>query len=156
MKNATIIIVIVIAAILLFWIFGRNQVVTPATTTTTTTETTNGVTTTPGVYIAPATNTGTTVTAKLGQNITFNGVVGTIISVAEDSRCPTDVQCIQAGTVRVNGHFTYGTQAQDVTLGLNQTYSLSGHSITLLQVTPDKVSTKTINPSNYTFTFLVN
>ncbi|MEO5635100.1 MAG: hypothetical protein ABIS26_00055 [Candidatus Paceibacterota bacterium] len=162
MKNVTIIVVIAIAAILLFWVIGKNRVEVPVLNETTTTTTTTETTTNPPTNTnneqplnPTTTEAGTKLSAKLGQSISFAGVIGTVLSVVEDSRCPTDVQCIQAGTVKVKIRLTYGTQSEDATLGLNQTFAMAGHSITLLGVTPNKVSTRTIAPADYTFTFLV-
>lgn len=113
----------------------------PATTTTTT------VTTTP--------SSPTTVTARLGQKVTLNGVTGTVTEVLEDSRCPSDVQCIQAGTVRIKVNMTYGALSQNATLTLNQPLTMSGRSITLTDVKPYPVSGTPIASSDYVFTLLV-
>lgn len=149
------IIVVVVAAILLIWYVGKGKVETPVTTQTTTTTTETTVPSTSTSYVTPSSTSGSIVTAKVGQNIVFNGATGTVVNVVEDSRCPTDVQCIQAGTVRINVHLAYGALNQDATLGLNQTFVAGTHSITFVGVTPNKVSTKTILPADYTFTFLV-
>lgn len=104
-------------------------------------------------YTMPA--GGTTLAAKLGETILFSEVSGKVIEVLEDSRCPSDVQCIQAGTVRVKANFTFGTLSQDLTLKLGEPVTFSGYSVTLTDVKPAKISTIEIRPSDYIFTFEV-
>jgi cell wall-associated NlpC family hydrolase len=96
---------------------------------------------------------GTVITAKIGQEISLFGAKGSVTELIEDSRCPIDVQCIQAGTVRIKVHAGYGALSQDATLKLGTPYSLAGHSITLVSVSPEKKSSTTINASDYIFSF---
>ena len=97
----------------------------------------------------------TTTVAVIGKKITVNGVSVTPVQVVEDSRCPIDVQCIQAGTVRLQARLESEGASQDVTLTLNQSIAFAGKKVVLDSVTPAKVSTTTINPSQYTFHFSV-
>lgn len=87
----------------------------------------------------------------INQTATVAGVVITPIEVLEDSRCPTDVQCIQAGTVRVKARIAQETY--EFTLGTAQV--IGGSAITLTQVSPSPISTSTISNSAYRFTFVV-
>jgi cytoskeletal protein RodZ len=119
-------------------------------TTSTSTQNNTSTTSTP-----PSSTGGTVVSGKLGQTITFAGVNGTLKEVVEDSRCPIGVQCIQAGTVRVKVRFSYGSLAQDVTLTLNQPFTMYGYTITLTDVKPEKKAGVTISSSDYVFTFLI-
>lgn len=96
-----------------------------------------------------------TITTKIGQQISMFGATGSVVSVVEDSRCPQDVQCIQAGTVRVQIRASYFGISKNITLTLNEPYTMSGKSITLTDVTPYPISTQSITPSDYTFTFLI-
>src|SRR5436853_3142264 len=51
---------------------------------------------------ATTTQSGTvTLQAAIAQTVSGNGVSIVPLQVLEDSRCPTDVQCIQAGAVRL-------------------------------------------------------
>lgn len=97
----------------------------------------------------------TTTATGIGKKITINSVSVTPVQVVEDSRCPTDVQCIQAGTVRLQTKLESEGVTQDVTLTLNQSVTFAGKKVILDSVTPAKVSTVTINPSQYTFHFSV-
>jgi len=81
----------------------------------------------------------------------------TPMDIVEDSRCPSDVQCIQAGTVRLLVALG-GDSSDEVTLTLGQRTSLEeigvlGHA-TLVAVTPSPVSTKKILNSDYRFTLV--
>ncbi len=92
-------------------------------------------------------------TVKLGDVLEAYGVKATVAEVAEDSRCPKGVQCIQAGTVRVRIAGKYGLLSKSIVFTLGQPQSYKGHSVVLSSVTPEKVAGKTINPGDYVFTF---
>ncbi len=77
------------------------------------------------------------------------------ILVLEDSRCPTDVQCIQAGTVRVRTQLQTGQGSAEQIFALNKPITTEAEIITLIEVTPTKNSKVTISPSDYVFTFKV-
>jgi hypothetical protein len=91
----------------------------------------------------------------IGREASGLNVKVTPLSVVEDSRCPTDVQCIQAGTVRVRATLgsALGTGVQIFTL--NTPITTEAEIITLFAVTPVKESTKAIAPTDYRFVFKV-
>lgn len=95
-----------------------------------------------------------TLTAKLNQSITWSGVTGKITEVVEDSRCPAGAQCVWAGTVKVKASFKYGASSQTTTLTLNEPYTFSGRTVTLIGVKPEKTS-GTIPLDEYIFTLSV-
>ncbi len=99
---------------------------------------------------APATGSATT-TLAIGEKMIVNGTIISPDKVLQDSRCPVDVQCIQAGTVTV--HLTTGDSGATLTLGQPQT--VAGMTIKLVSVTPAKQSKVTIVPSDYRFTFTI-
>lgn len=162
-KNILIIAgVVVLAAIAILIISYRPASQNPTDINVTTEGTGTNDASTSGTPVAPGTSTGstgttagTTVSAKIGETIVISGVTGTVKELVEDSRCPQDVQCIQAGTVKVKVNFAYGVLNQDVVLTLGQPTTLYGHTATLLGVKPDKVSTTTIAKSDYIFTFSI-
>ena len=97
------------------------------------------------------------ITVKLGQVVELFGVKAKIIDVVEDSRCAKGNECIVAGTVRVNVLASFGPISKTVTLTLGQPYTVSGHTITFVSVTPDKAVGVKINLQDYVFSFsLVN
>ncbi len=79
----------------------------------------------------------------------------TIDKVVGDSRCASDVQCIQAGTVELAATITgaNGTSTLPLTLGI---VSTTEHlQITLTDVVPAPLSTTAIDASQYRFTLQV-
>lgn len=104
----------------------------------------------------PTTNgTQKTGIVALNQKSTIGNISITPSEILEDSRCPSDVQCIQAGTVRVRVRLERNKVTQTVDMKLNTAVTFSGQSVELIEVTPGKVSTKTNAPGDYRFTFRV-
>jgi hypothetical protein len=99
-----------------------------------------------------ATATATT-TLMSGQSSQINGITLTVGDLVEDSRCPTDVQCIQAGTVRVN--VTIDAYEGNLSLTLGEPQVVKNLIVVLDSVTPAKHSKQSIKPSDYRFTFSV-
>ena len=54
--------------------------------------------------------------AELGQRIYVDGPWVTPVNVLEDSRCPADVQCIQAGQVRLQVKIELGARTENAVL----------------------------------------
>ena len=72
----------------------------------------------------------------------------------EDSRCPVDVQCIQAGTVRVNVQISDGIEYTEKILNLRESGTFFGDiSISLKEVSPVPNLKVVLEPSDYVFTF---
>lgn len=93
--------------------------------------------------------------AKLGQKVGDAGVSITPLTVLEDSRCPVDVQCIQAGTVRLDTEITIQGVTTKEVLTLNNRLMRGTTTILLSLVEPEKNSKTTFPKSNYTFVFEV-
>ena len=92
-------------------------------------------------------------TLALGETGTSHGWTITPTALEEDSRCPIDVQCIQAGTVRVS--VRVGSSTSESIVGLTTPVAIEGGQITLVKVTPDKNSKNPTKPAEYRFSFLV-
>ncbi len=90
---------------------------------------------------------------KLGGTISALGVSITPTSVLEDSRCPTDVQCIQAGTVRLSATIVSGMGTATQTFELNKAVTTEAEQITLVKVDPAPLSTEPRASRDYTFYF---
>lgn len=75
------------------------------------------------------------VTARMGQEVSALGVHVTPLKILEDSRCPIDVTCIQAGTVRLQAKLVsgLGTATQEFKLG--QVVTTEAEEITHYQCT---------------------
>ncbi|MFA5998302.1 MAG: hypothetical protein WC814_02865 [Candidatus Paceibacterota bacterium] len=96
-----------------------------------------------------------TLEAQIGQEVSGLDVRVTPLTVLEDSRCPLDVVCIQAGTVRVRARLIsgLGTAMQEFKLG--QPITTEAESITLTQVIPQPKAGIKIQDSEYVFSFEV-
>lgn len=82
-------------------------------------------------------------------------VVVTPLEVVEDSRCPKEVACIWAGTVKVKVRVVNKSgQSESGILTLNESKVISGVSVTLTNVLPEKTS-KNIPFSDYKFSFSI-
>jgi hypothetical protein len=98
------------------------------------------------------TATSTTAVLAIGEKVIVNGVIITLRSLTEDSRCPVDVQCIQAGTVRV----TVIADTSDVIFTLGEPRAVAGMTMTLVSLVPAQKNSKvTVAPGDYRFTFSI-
>lgn len=100
-------------------------------------------------------NTKRVIKVGLDQSGSAFGVTITILEVLEDSRCPIDVQCIQAGTVRLRATLESGLGTADQEFKLNETITTEAEEITLTMVAPQSDSESQIESSEYVFTFEV-
>ena len=99
----------------------------------------------------PATTEATT-TLAIGESATVNGIRLTVRDLVEDSRCPIDVQCIQAGTVRVSA--SIDSYKGDLTLKLGEPQVVKNLILMLVSVVPaEKHSKVTVPHGDYRFTF---
>jgi len=73
--------------------------------------------------------------------------------IIEDSRCPSDVTCIQAGTVRVRGLVTTPLESIERTFVLGEAQIVFGETLTLHNVLPRSLSTVTVPKGSYEFYF---
>lgn len=97
-----------------------------------------------------------TVTLALGETVSVAGLALTPKQVVEDSRCPSDVVCIQAGTVRVLVHVESGMGGSDLTLKLNETATTEAETITLVEAFPYPLASDPAEKSQYRFTLEVS
>jgi len=79
----------------------------------------------------------------------------TPVAVIEDSRCPLDVQCIQAGTVRVRATLQSGLGSGTETFELNKPITTEAEEVTLVSVSPMPEAGVTIDEKDYIFIFQV-
>lgn len=93
--------------------------------------------------------------AHLEQEISGLDVQIIPIKVLEDSRCPIDVTCIQAGTVRVHARLTsgLGNAVQEFTLG--QPVTTEAEIVTLAAVSPSPKAGVNIADGDYVFQFQI-
>ncbi len=98
---------------------------------------------------------------KIGEstNIDEPKIIIKFIDVLEDSRCPSDVQCVWEGTVSIEINIIY----EDENLGnkiLNYSnlhkVSFIGYYIKYLDLSPYPISTEIIEKGSYNASFVVS
>jgi hypothetical protein len=89
-------------------------------------------------------------TAPLNEVATLDGITVRPLAVIEDSRCPASVQCVWAGRVRISAQVS-GAGTRELTLGEGLT--VSGGTLTLVDVRPSKRTPEVIPAREYQFTF---
>ncbi len=90
-------------------------------------------------------------TIRMGETKVIGGVSIQILGIEEDSRCPLNAQCIQAGTVRLAAKVGGG----DVTLSLDAPAVFSQGSVALSDVKPVPMVDVPRKDSDYEFTLTV-
>jgi hypothetical protein len=85
----------------------------------------------------------------LGEAVYVNGPRVKPVELLEDSRCPADVQCVWAGTVKIAVEF--GGPKQRMELELGKPVDAADGSLELVEVRPASHSTAPIARSDYRF-----
>lgn len=95
---------------------------------------------------------------KTGLNQKVDGwkISITPTSIVEDSRCPIDVTCIQAGTVRVLAKIAVDAGEKEYVLPFNVPVAVDSRTVTLTRVSPESRSQYQILSTEYRFTFKVS
>ncbi|MDB5254645.1 MAG: hypothetical protein JWL92_21 [Candidatus Nomurabacteria bacterium] len=96
-------------------------------------------------------------TIAIGASAEVNGVIIKVNSLVQDSRCPTKVTCIQAGSVSVKATVSNGTVSTDHEFNSNtRPFAFEGYSIAIVDVTPvPTIAPNAIKLSDYRITFEV-
>lgn len=94
-------------------------------------------------------------TAKLNERIFTNGVYITPLEVTEDSRCPIDVFCVWAGTVRLKVRLEMNNVVKEDIVVLGSVVPILEKRIKLLNVSPYPNSGNIILSKDYQFEFQV-
>ena len=101
-----------------------------------------------------AVNLAEKISARIGETVSALGIIVTPVEIIEDSRCPSDVNCFQAGTVKLKTNLaTLGyTEAERIfTLNIPITTNLA--IVTLVAVEPEANSKVKIKDADYIFHF---
>ena len=97
------------------------------------------------------------VTLKLGEVANFRGISIRPTEVTEDSRCPQDVQCVWAGTVKLEVESDLDTVGKRTdTLNLGTTHIIDTFAVSLVSVNPSPKAGTEISDADYKFTIQVN
>lgn len=100
------------------------------------------------------TATSSDITLGIGQTGTFGNFKITLNSFVQDSRCPIDVQCIQAGAVNVNVTFMSGPHSETKNMPSDEVpQQFDEYHISIVKVAPSRESHRVIDPSAYFITF---
>ncbi len=97
----------------------------------------------------------TTIQTSINKTVTIGSVSITPIEVLEDSRCPRDVVCIQAGTVRLRTNINTSNVPVEQNFTLGQSVTIGSYNIELVSVIPGTVSIVQIKKEDYKFTFKI-
>lgn len=90
---------------------------------------------------------------RLGQIAYVDGPRIKPVELLEDSRCPTNVQCIWAGRVRLKMLWIKPSGNHEFELISGEPEPLADGAITLTSVMPDTVTDRPIRPEDYRFSF---
>lgn len=102
-----------------------------------------------------ATNSLGIVTGVIANRSELGSRAITPLEIIEDSRCPANVRCIQAGTVRLKVSLQERRVNSEATLGLEQPARLEGAWLHLVEVCPPRVVPNRLSPLSYRFTFAI-
>lgn len=92
---------------------------------------------------------------RLLESARFGAFAATPTKVVEDSRCAVGVQCIQAGTVRIEARLRSDAGERDGVLSLGVPLDLGGAWVSLTRVCPYPVHGSPIRASDYRFTLVL-
>lgn len=84
---------------------------------------------------------------KLGEKGVFRNISIKPIEVVEDSRCPKDVQCIWAGTLKVKTEIVSGLGKSEMVIEIGKSITTEAEEVKLVEATP--------TAEDYRFTFEV-
>lgn len=94
-----------------------------------------------------------TARARIGQAVTIGTFDATPFEVIEDSRCPTGVQCIWEGQLRLRVRIDFADSVTTRELTLGQAQAVGAGSLTLAEAEPHPAEGRTIYPEEYRFAF---
>lgn len=113
------------------------------------------------VLLQPQVNNGSAVTMKAGAEVNGLGVPQrltpdlqvTPIGIVEDSRCPVDVTCVQAGHLIVNLRISHRGDVRTQALQLGAPAIVPGGVLTLTDAGERRAADEAAGPETYRFTF---
>ncbi len=105
--------------------------------------------------ILPTTTTTHNEGISLSETVVIHDVSITLNKVIADSRCPHDVQCIQAGSITANITLKHGMDKETVDLTSSAPYTFSGRQISIVDATPFRMSGEIFKDREYKIVFAV-
>lgn len=150
-KDLTALLVLIAVLILIAYILSPRSPGVPSPAQTPPPTNGNSVSeTTPNTPVEPSE---ITITAKINNPTSGLGVTIAPIEVVEDSRCPSDVVCIQAGTVRVRVKITDPNGERVLIAVLNTPIPSAYAATTLTEVEPEARAEIPIRTNEYRLKF---
>jgi hypothetical protein len=107
------------------------------------------------VEVVTASTSPEVLNVSLGQTANTINFYLTPLELIEDSRCPADVVCIQAGTVRVRATLVTPTQITERTFTLGMPILLENFTVTLVAVAPEMEGKSKLRAKDYQFSFSI-
>ncbi len=93
------------------------------------------------------------VTLRVGEETQINNFKVKVLEILEDSRCPVDVTCIQAGKVSFKVFYDSGTRTETFIVNSNgNPYAFGMYSFYVGNIEPLTQSSKNISPEDYRIT----
>lgn len=93
---------------------------------------------------------------SIGQSVFINGVRITLNKIVQDSRCPADVQCIQAGSVTVNVTLQSDTDKETTDISsVANPIAFDSYKISVKNVSPSRIAGSILEPGKYAVVFNV-
>ncbi|MGH6788039.1 MAG: hypothetical protein ACREBO_14530 [Novosphingobium sp.] len=91
--------------------------------------------------------------ARLVETVNVDGPRVTPLKVLEDSRCPTGVQCVWAGQVRLSVRIDLGSGSETRELTSGKPAQVADGALTLVEVMPERRDKWPVYPEDYRFGF---
>lgn len=93
----------------------------------------------------------------VGQKGIVDGLTLTFNALVQDSRCPVDVVCIQAGAVNSNVTLATANKTETRNLPSDEVpYTFDGYRISIVKIAPDRENKKEVPSNAYVLTFHVS
>jgi hypothetical protein len=92
---------------------------------------------------------------RLGKAVRLGSTILMPVALEEDSRCPADVQCIQAGTVRVQVRVHEASKSWLGSVDLRRPLRLATGWLHLSAVCPPRLASADLLATDYLFSFRV-
>jgi hypothetical protein len=93
---------------------------------------------------------------RLGETANLGSSTVTAVSVLEDSRCPADVMCIQAGTAKILVRVQRGRTGTDRIVGLGRPADVGGAWLHLGAVCPYPLASRPVAREDYRMVFVLS
>lgn len=89
---------------------------------------------------------------QTGETITFPDITVTLLRITEDSRCPSDVTCIWAGTLKAEFQIVVSGKQSITTIELGKSEDINNVTLMFISASPYPKSTNQIAPNEYHLT----